>query len=93
MIHLAKLVVGVCALTLVATPALAQMDAKASTQTMHTEHRATKMTAKEDTEPKPATAVHHRAVHHRHVPHRRHHAPMRTMKKTTVETITTTDPK
>ena len=93
MINLSKLAVGVCSLALVAPPALAEIDAKASTQTMHTEHRATTMTAKDDTDAKPATVAHHRAVHHRHVHHRRHHTPRRTMKKTTVETSTTTDPK
>ena len=91
--NLSKIAIGACVLIVGATPALAQMESKPATATVQTEHRSATMTTKKTVDQDSAMTPRHRVVRHKVVHHRHHHTPMHTMKKTSVETKTTVDPK
>ncbi len=92
------LAIGALAMMLCAAPVAAQTEVKpAGTMTTQTHSAAvntkTHMVSHTTTNPRHHRVVHRRVAHHRVVRHRRHHAPAHMMKKTTVETHITADPK
>ncbi len=92
------LAIGALAMMLGAAPISAQTEVKpAGTMTTQTHSAAvntkTHTVSHTTTKPRHHRVLHHRVAHHRVVRHRRHHAPAHMMKKTTVETHTTADPK
>lgn len=91
--NISKIAIGACVLIVGATPALAQMESKPATATVQTEHRSATMTTKKTVDQDSAMTPRHRVVRHKVVHHRHHHTPMHTMKKTSVETKTTVDPR
>ncbi|MEG3122331.1 hypothetical protein [Sphingomonas sp. GB1N7] len=93
MTNLSKLAICIAAMSIVAAaPAIAQTKVEAGASTMQSEHHTTTVATKVTTKKTTTAPTTHRVVRHRTVRHR-HQTPVNTVKKTTTETHTTTDPK
>ena len=86
MTNVSKIAIGACALMLGTAPAMAQMEAK----TTQTEKQSTATTSEHSEKMTTAAPTHRKVVHKRVV---RHHPAKHAVKKTMVETHTTTETK